>query len=92
MTGNPLLVRYVTETVSRCSLVLAMYSRPTSADCGAREHVAIVEALIAGQIEAAAELMDRHVAEVASRALLSARVERDIREVLAPYALEIARD
>lgn len=89
MTGNPLLVRYVTETVSRCSLVLAMYGRPHSADCGAREHSAIVEALISGDSEGAAALMDQHIAEVANRALLSLRVEKDIREVLSAYAREI---
>lgn len=89
LTGNALLLRYVTETVSRCSLVLAMYGRPHSADCGAREHAAIVEALIAGDGALAAELMDKHVAEVASRALLNSRVERDIREVLSAYAREI---
>lgn len=89
MTGNPLLLRYVTETVSRCSLVLAMYGRPHSADCGAREHSAIVEALISGDGALAADLMDSHVAEVASRALLSARVEKDIREVLTAYAREM---
>jgi DNA-binding GntR family transcriptional regulator len=89
MTGNPLLVRYVTETVSRCSLVLAMYGRPHSADCGAREHAAIVEALIAGEADRVAGLMDEHLAEVANRALLSSRVERDIRDVLSAYAREI---
>ena len=89
MTGNPLLLRYVTETVSRCSLVLAMYGRPHSADCGARDHSAIVEALISGDADGAAALMDQHLAEVASRALLSSRVEKDIREVLSAYAKEI---
>ncbi len=86
LTANPLLVRYVTETVSRCSLVLAMYGRPHSADCGAREHAAIVEALIAGKAEEAADLMDRHVADVANRALLGTRVQMDIRDVLSAYA------
>lgn len=89
LTGNPLLLRYVTETVSRCSQVLAMYGRPHSADCGVREHAAIVEALIAGKAEEAADLMDRHVAEVASRAMLGARTEPNIRDVLAAYARDI---
>lgn len=89
LTGNPLLVRYVTETVSRCSLVLAMYGRPHSADCGAREHAAIVEALISGDADQAAALMDQHLAEVASRALLASRVDQDIREVLAAYARDM---
>lgn len=90
LTGNTLLIRYVTEVVSRCSLVLAMYGRPHSADCGAREHAAIVEAMADGHFDAAIELMDHHLAEVASRALLGAKVERDIRKVLAPYAAGLA--
>ena len=89
MTGNPLLIRYVTETVSRCSLVLAMYGRPHSADCGAREHSAVVEALVAGKADEAADLMDRHLADVASRALLPQRAPQDIREVLSAYAKDI---
>lgn len=88
MTGNPLLIRYITETVSRCSLVLAMYGRPHSADCGVREHAEIVAALIAGEGARAAELMDRHLADVAGRALLSESPRQDIRAVLAAYAVQ----
>ncbi len=86
MTENPLLIRYITETVSRCSLVLAMYGRPHSADCGVREHADIVAALIAGENAKAADLMDRHLADVAGRALLTENVPQDIRTVLAAYA------
>lgn len=88
MTGNPLLIRYITETVSRCSLVLAMYGRPHSADCGVREHADIVAALIAGDGVKAADLMDRHLAGVAGRALLSESSPQDIRTVLAAYAAQ----
>lgn len=88
MSDNPLLIRYITETVSRCSLVLAMYGRPHSADCGVREHAEIIAALIAGDGARAADLMDRHLAEVAGRALLVESPPRDIRSVLAAYAAE----
>ena len=77
---------YVTEIVSRCSLILAMYGRPHSADCGVSEHTEIVDALVAGDAAKAAGLMDHHVAAVASRALLEAKAEPDLRDVLAPYA------
>lgn len=86
MTANPLLIRYITETVSRCSLVLAMYGRPHSADCGVREHAEIISALIAGDGARAADLMDRHLAEVAGRAFLRESGPQDIRAVLAAYA------
>lgn len=86
MTGNQLLVRYMTEVVSRCSLVLAIYGRAHSADCGAREHAAIVDALIAGAHDDALKLMDTHLTDVANRAVLTTRNKEDIRDVLAKYA------
>ncbi|MBB4443308.1 DNA-binding GntR family transcriptional regulator [Rhizobium leguminosarum] len=89
MTGNQLLIRYVTEVVSRCSLILAMYGRPHSADCGVDEHRQIVQALVNGDASRANELMDHHLASVAGRAMLEARQERDIRDLLAPYAARI---
>lgn len=86
MTGNQLLIRYVTEVVSRCSLILAMYGRPHSADCGTDEHRHIIEMLARGEAASACELMDGHLAAVAGRAMLDARPEQDIRVLLAPYA------
>lgn len=89
MTGNQLLVRYVTEVVSRCSLILAMYGRPHSADCGVEEHAEIIDALERGDAQKASHLMDHHLEAVAGRALLEARTEHDIRDLLAPYAARI---
>ncbi|MCW1842449.1 GntR family transcriptional regulator [Prosthecomicrobium hirschii] len=86
LTGNALLIRYVTEVVSRCSLILAMYGRPHSAECGATEHVEIIEALVAGDGARAAAIMDAHLDHVEERALLGSRTETDLRDILAPYA------
>lgn len=86
MTGNQLLLRYVTEVVSRCSLILAMYSRPHSSDCAVTEHADIVEALAAGDAGKAIDVMQHHLEAVSDRALPAARPERDLRAVLAPYA------
>jgi hypothetical protein len=33
LSGNALLERYMFELVSRCSLILALYSRPHSSEC-----------------------------------------------------------
>jgi DNA-binding GntR family transcriptional regulator len=87
MTGNALLLRYVQEVSSRCSLILAIYGRPHSSECAVSEHRQLIEALRAGDAARAAELMDHHLQAVVTRALLTPRAERDIREVLAPYAL-----
>jgi DNA-binding GntR family transcriptional regulator len=86
MTGNHLLIRYVTEVVSRCSLILAMYGRPHSADCGVEEHRGIISALAKGKGDKASHVMDDHLTSVAARAKLAPRPESDIRNVLAPYA------
>jgi DNA-binding GntR family transcriptional regulator len=87
MTGNALLLRYVQEASSRCSLILAIYGRPHSSECAVSEHRQLIEALRLGDAARAADLMDHHLRAVVTRALLTPRVERDIRDVLAPYAL-----
>ena len=86
MTGNALLLRYVHEVSSRCSLILAIYGRPHSSECAVSEHRQLIDALRAGDGARAAELMDHHLQSVVTRAMLAPRASRDIREVLAPYA------
>lgn len=86
LTGSPLLLRYVTEVVSRCSLILAMYGRPHSAECGVNEHAEIVAALIEGDAAKAVRLMEAHLQQVAGRAMIENQKNPDIREVLAHYA------
>lgn len=70
MTGNKLLQRYLAEVVSRCSLILALYGRPHSSECGITEHREIIAALRAGDSERAVAIMDAHVGSVEKRALL----------------------
>jgi len=90
LAGNPLLQRYLVEIISRCSLVMTMYGRPHSADCGAREHKEIVDAMVAGDFTRAGDLMEQHVEDVAARAQLSVRPKTDVRQVLADFASRIA--
>lgn len=92
LTGNALLNRYITEIVSRCSLVLAMYGRPHSARCGVDEHGAIVAALVAGDGSRAADLMEAHLDSVAGRALIDRIPQHDIRSILADYARSMGDD
>jgi DNA-binding GntR family transcriptional regulator len=87
MTGNALLMRYVREVSSRCSLILAIYGRPHSSDCAVSEHGQLIEALLQGDARRAARLMDHHLQAVVTRAMLAPRGEHDIRQLLAPYAL-----
>lgn len=92
MTGNPVLARYVSEVASRCGLILALYSRPHSSECAVSEHRAIISALASGDSARAIALMDQHLDAVAERALIAphAQEERNIQDILAPYAEEAA--
>lgn len=88
LSGNKVLARYVDEVVSRCSLILALYSRPHSSDCSINEHQQIIDALRAGDGQAAIKAMDHHLKAVTDRALLSSNSDkyRDIRSILDRYA------
>jgi len=93
MTGSPVLTRYVSEVASRCGLILALYSRPHSADCAVSEHRAVIAALAAGDAAKATAVMDEHLEAVAGRALIVSRPprEHDIKTILARYADEPTR-
>jgi DNA-binding GntR family transcriptional regulator len=88
MAGNTLLRRYLSEVVSRCSLILALYGRPHSADCAVNEHREIVTALRASDPEEAIRIMDRHLGGVEQRALLDSNrgAGFDLGAVLSRYA------
>lgn len=87
MAGNSLFRRYLGEVVSRCSLILALYARPHSADCAVNEHREIVKALRARNAEAAMAVMDAHVGSVQQRALLDEGSDKpfSVGDVLARY-------
>jgi DNA-binding GntR family transcriptional regulator len=88
LTGSPVLVRYVSEIASRCGLILALYSRPHSSECGVSEHHAIIAALAKGDGARASAVMDEHLEAVAGRALIVTRPPkgRDLKDILAHYA------
>src|SRR5882672_1851710 len=64
MTGSPVLTRYVSEVASRCGLILALYSRPHSSECGINEHRAIVAALAKGDVAHGTMVMNQHLEAV----------------------------
>src|SRR4030081_437881 len=88
MSGNRLLRRYLGEVVSRCSLILALYGRPHSADCAVNEHREIVAALRGRSADAAIAVMDHHLGSVEHRALLDhgRDAKFDLGAVLSRYA------
>lgn len=61
LARNPILERYLTELLSRCSLIVALYEAPGNASCEHQEHEALVEAIARGDGDGAATLMVRHL-------------------------------
>jgi DNA-binding GntR family transcriptional regulator len=88
MSGNRLLRRYLGEVVSRCSLILAMYGRPHSADCSVKEHREIVAALRGRNADGAIAVMEHHLGLVEHRALSDQGrdAQFDLGAVLSRYA------
>ena len=87
LTGSPTLAAYVAQIVSRCSLILAQFGRPHSAECGVEEHARIIDALREQDAEAALALMAGHLGAVQARARLDpAETGADVAAVLARYA------
>ncbi|GLK81483.1 GntR family transcriptional regulator [Methylopila turkensis] len=87
LTGNALLERYVSEVVSRSSLILAVHGRAHRADCSTAEHRGVVAALDAGDEERAMRLMAEHLQAVIGRALpdQASQDEPSLTAVLARY-------
>ncbi|WP_269584702.1 GntR family transcriptional regulator [Roseibium sp. Sym1] len=93
LTENPVLIGYITQLVSRCSLILALYGRPHATDCAVNEHRDVVTALREGNVDEAVRLMDHHVSLVESRALNDEdRSGPALSEILSRHAGEIEAD
>jgi DNA-binding GntR family transcriptional regulator len=92
ITNNALLLRYVREVTSRCSLILAIYGRPHSSECAISEHRQLIRALQAGNVKEALKLSDLHLDAVASRALLARPAPLNLDTALAPYVRNARRN
>lgn len=92
LSGNALLERYLSELVSRCSLILAMYSRPHSSECAISEHSGLISALKKGDLASAEHLMDEHLSSVESRALIDddLAAEPDLGSILSRFSTRAA--
>jgi DNA-binding GntR family transcriptional regulator len=73
LTGSAALRRYVSDLVSRSSLVLAGDPRPHSSDCAVSEHLELIAHLQSSGVKAAQTAMADHLRSVARRALLPQR-------------------
>lgn len=80
---NPVLLRYLTELISRCSLIVALYEPPGNAACEHDEHARIVDCIAAGNAKGALKLMDAHLRELEQHIVLqSANTEPSLAQKL----------
>lgn len=86
LTGSKLLIDFISQIVSRSSLILARFGRPHSAECGIDEHIQLIEALKRQDLVRATEIMDHHLHAVEDRAKVDDdREGPDIGEILSRY-------
>lgn len=92
LAGNPVIERYLSELVSRCSLILAIYGNTHSPQCGIDEHKALIDAFRRADVKSALKLMDAHLGSVQRRALLpeTKAVDEDLGSILGRYASGVA--
>lgn len=67
LARNPVLQRYLTELVSRCSLIVGLYEPPGHAPCEHDEHAAIVDCIEKRDAAGAVGRMDAHLRELEQR-------------------------
>lgn len=72
LSGNQVLQRMLTELMTRCSLIVALYEVPGEASCEHDEHARLVELLSLRDANGAAEEMDRHLLALEARLRLPA--------------------
>ncbi|WP_282605298.1 GntR family transcriptional regulator [Pelagibius sp. Alg239-R121] len=61
---NPVLERYVKELVMRTSLIIGLFGAPGIPNCSDHEHSELLDAIRAGDGNAAAEMMMRHLSHI----------------------------
>lgn len=76
MAGNRVLMRFLVELVSRCSLIIALYENPGSPMCENDEHARLVTLIEKGRVAEAVDLMDHHVGQIEARLNLGETVAR----------------
>lgn len=76
LTGSAQLHGFISDLVSRSSLILTTHDRPHSSSCAVREHENIVRLLTLGESTVATSCMRAHLSGIAERAGLLTRLGR----------------
>jgi DNA-binding GntR family transcriptional regulator len=83
LARNPLLQRYLVETVTRCSLIVALHEAPGHAACEHDEHASIVDCIARGDAPGAVRLMDQHLRDLEHHLALTERPQHpDLAQML----------
>jgi DNA-binding GntR family transcriptional regulator len=90
--GSEQLSRFLRELLTRSSLMVSAFEPARLSLCGVDEHVAIAEALKAGDAERAIALSDEHFRHIEHRLEQGAgeRRELPIEEALSPFVRQPA--
>lgn len=62
--GNPVLTDFLTELVSRTSLIIALYESPGAVPCSHTEHLEIANAIQRRDRQRAVQFMDHHLQHI----------------------------
>ena len=72
LAGNQVLLRFMTELVSRCSLIIALYENPGAPMCGNDEHKQLMALIEQGAVAQASALIEHHLLEIEARLRMDA--------------------
>ncbi|WGG50303.1 GntR family transcriptional regulator [Rugamonas sp. DEMB1] len=67
LAGNQVLLRFMGELVSRCSLIIALYESPGASMCENDEHKELMALIEQGKAEQAGALIEHHLLEIEGR-------------------------
>ncbi|MDB5799210.1 MAG: Transcriptional regulator, GntR family [Rhodocyclales bacterium] len=65
--GNRVLAAFLTQLMSRCSLIVTLYEVPGDSVCEHEEHEQLVKLIAAGDVKGATALMDAHLCALEAR-------------------------
>jgi DNA-binding GntR family transcriptional regulator len=86
LAGNRVLLRFLTELVSRCSLIIALYETPGAPMCENDEHQRLVSLIEARRTQDTLELMERHLQAILARLRLdTAKTSINLADALSGY-------
>lgn len=75
LSGNQVLTEFLTELVSRTSLIIALYESPGAVPCSHSEHLEIANAIIKRDAPKAVQYMDHHLQHIEAQIDLAHAVE-----------------